>query len=77
MTTTITPWGNSLAIRIPKPFAIQSGIVEGTEVTITLKNNSLVIQKAKKNLDTLLQDINPENLHKETETGNATGNEFW
>jgi antitoxin MazE len=77
MKTTITPWGNSLAIRIPKPFAVQSGMMEGAEVTLTLKNNCIVISKAQKNLESLLAQINPENLHTETNTGEAIGNEPW
>jgi antitoxin MazE len=77
MKTTITPWGNSLAIRIPKPFAVQSGMMEGAEVTLTLKNNCIVISKAQKNLDSLLAQINSENLHRETDTGESLGNESW
>lgn len=77
MTTTITPWGNSLAIRIPKPFAIQSGMMEGAEVTITLRDHEIVISKAQKGLEALLQEINANNLHKETDTGDTVGNESW
>jgi len=77
MKTTITPWGNSLAIRIPKPFALQSGMVEGAEVTLTLKNNCIVIAKAEKNLASLLAQINEKNLHSEIDFGEKIGNESW
>jgi antitoxin component of MazEF toxin-antitoxin module len=32
MVTTIQRWGNSLAIRIPKPFAVQAQLSEDADV---------------------------------------------
>lgn len=77
MKTTITPWGNSLAVRIPKPFAVQAGMLSGVEITIMLKGNQIILEKQKTSLHDLIEGITPENLHSETDTGAPVGHEYW
>ena len=79
MVTSIQRWGNSLAIRIPKPFASQAGLSEDTDVEIVLKGDHIVISPAKKQwkLDKLLAGISPSNRHREIEWGTPTGEESW
>jgi len=43
----IQKWGNSLAIRIPKSFAKEVQIDYNTEVELTIKDESLVINQSK------------------------------
>jgi len=77
--TQIQKWGNSLAIRIPKPFAIEIGLKQYSTVTVSVIDGKLVLEPAKPTyvLGELLAQITPENLHKEVETGTAVGNETW
>jgi antitoxin MazE len=79
MVTTIQRWGNSLAIRIPKPFAVQAQLSEDADVEITLDGDRLVITPAKRewNLDKLLRQVSPSNLHHEVRWGDTKGKEVW
>jgi antitoxin MazE len=80
MKTHVQKWGNSLALRIPKSFASEIGLERETPVEVTLANGKLVIMpipKPKFTLKQLLAKVNKENLHREVETGPATGNEVW
>ena len=43
MLVRISKWGNSLALRIPAPFAQETGIESGTEVDLALEDGKLVI----------------------------------
>lgn len=80
MDVKIQKWGNSLALRIPKNFADETGISEGSSVEIKLEKSKIIISKLKKrkkyNLKDLLEGINKSNLHSETSTGKSVGNEI-
>ncbi len=77
--TQIQKWGNSLAIRIPKPFAIEIGLEQNSTVSVSVIDGKLVLEPVKPAyaLLELLAQITPENLHQEVETGTAVGNEAW
>jgi antitoxin MazE len=80
MKTAVQRWGNSLAVRIPQPFAAETQIAEGSEVELTLKSGALVIKpvfEKRHSLDDLLKRIKPENRHKAVETGGPVGREVW
>ena len=77
MKAVIRTWGNSLAIRIPKAFAMHLGIDSGKEVELFLEPSGLRIAPAGHDLTALLQQVTPENLHGETQTGTAVGREVW
>jgi len=47
MTTIVTKWGNSLAVRIPT-LAQQVQIQEGSDVSLSISGNSIVITHTKK-----------------------------
>ena len=75
----IQKWGNSLALRIPKPLADQLGVVEGTEVEVTATEREIVIRPAKRkySLKELVDKITPQNVHAETDWGLPAGKEIW
>lgn len=74
MKTTVSKWGNSSAIRIPKAF----GFKVGQKVQLTLKNNNIVISKPRITLKELLKKVNPKNVHHETDFfGKPVGKEIW
>ncbi|MEK7201041.1 MAG: AbrB/MazE/SpoVT family DNA-binding domain-containing protein [Patescibacteria group bacterium] len=77
MKTTIGTWGNSLAVRIPKAFAIHMGIDSGKEVELSLAPDGLHIEPLGQDLRTLLKQVTPENLHGEVQTGSPVGKEIW
>jgi len=80
MKTKIQKWGNSLAIRIPKTFAIETKLKTGATVDISIKNNSLIIkpyESKEYTLKDLIYRINKRNVHKGIETGSPVGKEIW
>jgi antitoxin MazE len=80
MRTKIQRWGHSLALRIPKPFAIEVKLGEETEVDLTVTNGTLVVAPATKpgqTLEDLLSRVTKRNLHEEVETGTPKGREAW
>jgi len=80
MKTRIQKWGNSLAIRIPKAFATEVGLKEESEVDVSLKSGKLVVVPVEKpglTLKALVAKITEENVHREVDTGPATGREAW
>lgn len=80
MTTRVQKWGNSLALRIPKPFAEEAGLELDSIVDISVKDGVLVIKqtpKQKKSLKELIAEITEENRHEEAEWGDPVGGEIW
>ena len=70
MLTKVQKWGNSLAVRIPSAFAKEIGLCPDTEVELKLENNKLVIiPNKKRQLEELLKQITPENVHSEIDWG--------
>lgn len=68
MRTEIARWGNSLALRLPRPIADQAGIAEGTAVEVDIEDDHVVIRPAlpRYSLDELLAGITPDNLPDES-----------
>ncbi len=80
MVTKIQKWGNSLGLRIPKSFAKDAAIEEGSAVDISLEGDRLVIRAvrtARFQLSELLSQVREDNLHGEISTGDAIGREAW
>jgi antitoxin MazE len=79
MNTQVGKWGNSLAVRIPGTYVKELDLQEGTELEVTRVNGGLLLKPRKReySLDELLQQITPENIHDETDWGQAAGREAW
>lgn len=76
----VRKWGNSLALRIPRSFAVESCLEQGSEVDLSLVKGRLVITPVGKpsyTLDSLLAAVTTENLHGEMGTGPSVGKEAW
>ena len=69
MRTRIERWGNNLALRIPKAFALESGLEEGGEVELSVEKGSLVVvpKVPSYTLEELLAGVRPSNLHAATQ----------
>jgi len=80
MRVQIQKWGNSLALRIPKPFAEEAEVREGTFVDLSLAEGKLVaVPDVKRGytLKQLLSKVTKDNLHKEVSFSRAVGREAW
>ncbi len=80
MRTRVQKWGNSLALRIPKPLADQAHITQGSLVEIKVVDDVLRIELVAPEaytLDSLLEGVTEENIHEEIDTGEAQGKEVW
>lgn len=80
METRVQKWGNSLALRIPKPLADQIGIGDNSPVQLVLRDDQLVIVPVRKpafSLEALLAQVTEANRHEEVDTGSAVGGEGW
>jgi antitoxin MazE len=80
MLTKVQKWGNSLALRIPKAFAIDAQLENDSVVEVSLVDGQIVIKPISAptwTLEKLLSGVNSQNIHHETDTGDAVGNEIW
>ena len=82
MLATISKWGNSRALRIPKQLALEAGLDFGSKVEIVLEDGQLRIVSVKEKephytLEELVAQITPENRHEEWDTGPPVGKEIW
>lgn len=80
MKTRVQRWGNSLAVRIPKSFAEEVGLMDGSPVEMRLVEGGLLVEPASTrplSLEELLDGVSESNLHGEVDTGPAQGLEVW
>ncbi|HNR29311.1 MAG TPA: AbrB/MazE/SpoVT family DNA-binding domain-containing protein [Candidatus Hydrogenedentes bacterium] len=80
MRTRVRKRGNSLAVRIPKSFAEETGLTEASTVEVSLVEDKIVVATVpgpEYSLEELTAGITRRNRHPEFETGGAVGNEAW
>jgi antitoxin MazE len=80
MKTRVQKWGNSLALRIPKAFAVEAGLQANAPVELSLVDGTLIVQPTPPELLTLeelLRGITADNIPDEWDTGPAVGKEVW
>lgn len=80
MKVKIQKWGNSLAVRIPKSFAVQTEIEQDSFVDLSILEGNIVVKPEKRKprftLEELLEAVTEENLHGEIEFGKPVGKEM-
>ncbi len=79
MKAQMVKWGNSLAIRIPKPVVEQAKLKEGDSLEIeSTAEGKLELRRAGKvpSLGQLVAQITPENRYPEISTGEPVGKEI-
>ena len=83
MKARVQKWGNSLAVRIPKALATETGLGENAEVELSSDNGRIVVaprkrkRKPKYTVEEMLRGITPDNLHGEIDFGPPVGREVW
>lgn len=78
--TTLSKWGNSLAVRIPQAIAAQAGLAAGDSVALAVDaTRGIVVRSARRKYDLseLVSKITPKNRHRETDWGQPQGKESW
>ena len=63
MTLTISKWGNSAAIRLPKKLLDALSLKIGDRVNLVQRDQTIVIEPCKPTLDQLLARVTKENRH--------------
>ena len=76
---TVSKWGNSLAIRIPKNLADRINLQQGTAISIDVTENNIVItpKQAQYTLEDLLAGASSEDFNGEYDWGEPLGEEVW
>ena len=83
MTTTIQKWGNSQAVRLPKPILESLLLKENDPVEIIAESDSIIIRKAtrrrraKKSLKERFANYDGNHSFSEHDWGEPVGNEVW
>jgi antitoxin MazE len=74
MVTTVQRWRNSLAIRIPKTFAAQANLDEGSRVEVSIEGGRIIVAPARMQwqLNDLVKKISRANLHPQVEWSPTT-----
>ena len=78
MKTQMVKWGNSLAVRIPKPVVEEARLKEGDTLEIASAAEGQVELRRPTRIPTLAQlvsQITPENRYSEISTGREIGKE--
>lgn len=78
MRSKVQKWGNSLAVRIPKPFANEIGLHPDSEVELSVREGSLVLTATRPHyrLEDLVKGITEKNRHPEIDFGPPQGREI-
>ena len=80
MQAKIKKWGNSLALRIPKSFALNANLRQNKLVDLSIDKERIIItpiDEKEYSLDELLESVSESNLHGELDTGAPVGKEIW
>jgi antitoxin MazE len=80
MQVRVQKWGNSLAVRIPKPLAEDADVKEGTVLNLAVSEGKVIavpVRKKKLSLKQMLAHVTRKNLHAEVDSGSPVGREIW
>lgn len=77
MQIAIKKWGNSLGIRIPQNILNSLHLKENQNLNIEIDNGNILIKPITRELENLLAQIKPKNLHNEVCFGFGQGEEIW
>lgn len=77
MKTQMVKWGNSLAVRIPKPVVVEARMKEGDSLEIEAAEGRVELRRVTKipTLAQLVSQITPENRYSEISSGAEVGKE--
>ena len=76
----VRKWGNSLGLRIPKAFANEATVGEGSSVDVSVVEGRIVVTPVsarRYTLEALLAAVTTANRQGEIATGSRRGREVW
>jgi antitoxin MazE len=76
MHVTLSKWGNSLALRVPKDVAELAGFQEGQALELTLDGQTIVLRKKRYDIKEMVKDLEGKELHP-LEFDPPRGSEIW
>ena len=77
---TVGKWGNSAAVRIPATLLAQANLTDKQAIDLVLSDGKITLEPVTKqdlNLEDLVAQITPNNLHSEVEFGEPIGKEIF
>jgi antitoxin MazE len=80
MQTKVRRWGNSLGLRIPRSFAAELQVEDGSAVDLTVAEGEIRVRplRARRySLESLVEGITDGNRHGEVPVAPAVGREVW
>ena len=80
MKTLVKKWGNSASVRIPAAVMQAANLDLEEPVDVREESGRVIIEPLRRKvyvLEELLDGINRENLHEETDFGGRVGKEAW
>ena len=75
--SSVSRWGNCLAVRIPADIARKWGVRVGAPIEIIQRDDEIILRKKTYTLAQALSQITEDNLHPEIDTSPPVGNEIW
>ena len=78
MSITVSRWGNSLAVRVPRTVVAKGRLAEGVvvEISVSRLGKVTITSVAKEpNFGDLYKKITPENSYAQVSTGSSQGSE--
>ena len=78
MRATVSRWGNSLGLRIPRGIAEDAGLAEGSLLDLRVENGRLIAEPVVvEDLESLLAKVTPKNVRRELLVDSPRGREIW
>ncbi len=77
MRVTLSKWGNSLAVRVPKDVAELAGFQEGQALELTLEGQSIVLSKKRYDIEEMVRDMEGKEPHPLEFDDAPRGSEIW
>ena len=74
---TLSKWGNSLAVRLPREAATSAGLREGAVVELTVDGDAIVMRRRRFDIAELVAQIDPLNQHPLIVDDAPQGTEEW
>ena len=74
MRVTVSKWGNSLGLRIPRGLAEDAQLVDGSSVDLRVEDGRLIVERMD-DLETLLALVRPDNIHGDAFAAKRVGDE--
>ena len=80
MKAKIEKWEDGLGLPLPRSICVESGLVEGSVLDLSLRSGNLIVRTISNmapSLEDMVSGITEANIHEGIHTGGAMGGEAW